>query len=153
MEPSTPEAKALKQACDVFIKDLEALPEEAFTKSFAPKARTVADITYEVIMVNDAIVGLLQGKPMPEWPGGWVTAPESFQTKDQVLNGFREASDRVMGSVAGMNPDEMLVLTETPRGEAPKGDRVRFMALHTWYHSGQLNFIQTLLGDDGWHWS
>jgi uncharacterized damage-inducible protein DinB len=153
MEPTTPEAKALKRACDVFIKDLEALPEEAFSKSFAPKARTVADITFEVIMVNDAIVGALEGKPMPDWPEGWVKAPENFQTKGEVVKGFREASDRAMGAVAAMSPEEMLVLVATPSGEAPKGERVRFMALHTWYHSGQLNFIQTLLGDDGWHWS
>lgn len=42
--------------------------------------------------------------------------------------------------------------TVTEHGETDRSERCRFIALHVWYHSGQLNFIQTLLGDDDWHW-
>lgn len=38
------------------------------------------------------------------------------------------------------------------RPGSPDLKQVRFMAVPLWYHSGQLNFIQTLLGDDEWHW-
>jgi uncharacterized damage-inducible protein DinB len=152
MEPTTPEAKALKRALAVFVKDLEALPEDAFDRSFAPKARTVADIAYEVVLVNDEIVRGIQGGPPSEWPEGWVKAPETFKSKDAVLKGFQDSAERALGVAASLSPEELLQTVNTPWGDQSKAERVRFMTSHVWYHSGQLNFIQTLLGDDAWHW-
>lgn len=41
----------------------------------------------------------------------------------------------------------------TEHGETDVFERLRFIGLHTWYHSGQLNYMQTLLGASAWHWS
>jgi hypothetical protein len=143
----------LVSACNMFKQDLEALPEEAFTKRFGPKVRTVADIVYEVNMVNDMLGMIIRGEEPPAWPeGGWVTAPGDFNTKDIVLAAFSESSAKIIATAEALTPEELLAPMQSERGETNREERCRFLALHRWYHSGQLNYIQTLFGDDEWHW-
>ena len=146
--------KTLKGAFSIFSQDLEALPEEAFDQKFSEKTRTVADIVYEVNMVNDHIGMTIRGEEPFAWPDdGWITAPEDFRTKEVVLAGFKASSERILATVEGFSEEDLMGKVTTEHGETDRFERCRFMALHTWYHSGQLNFIQTLLGDDGWHWN
>ncbi len=143
----------LVSACNMFKQDLEALPEEAFTKRFGPKVRTVADIVYEVNMVNDMLGMIIRGEEPPAWPeGGWVTAPGDFNTKDIFLAAFSESSAKIIATAEALTPEELLAPMQSERGETNREERCRFLALHLWYHSGQLNYIQTLFGDDEWHW-
>ena len=143
----------LRSAFRVFQADLEALPDDAFDKHFGGKARTVADIVFEVNLVNDHIGLTLRREPLFDWPeGGWIVAPEDKRSKPVVLASLAESSERILHMIEAMSPEEMTAKFTTERGETDGYERCRFMALHLWYHSGQLNFIQTLLGDDGWHW-
>lgn len=153
MEATTTAARGLKNACAIFLKDLQALPEEAFTKSFGPSVRTVADIVYEVNLVNDHVGMVLRGEEPFDWPdSGWIKAPEDFQTKETVMKGFEESSRRIVETASSFTPQDLERKVQTERGETTVAERCQFMTVHLWYHCGQLNFIQTLLGDDVWHW-
>lgn len=153
METRNHPAKGLKRVCEVFAKDLEALPEDAFSKSFGPKTRTVADIVTEVNMVNDHVAIKLRGEEPPEWPdNGWIKAPADFCTKQQIIEAFKQSSENALAAAEAIPADDLDKPIKTPDGETTSAERCRFITLHLWYHSGQLNFIQTLLGDDGWHW-
>ena len=136
----------------MFLADLKALPEDAFDKCFGGKARTVADIVHEVNLVNDHIGLTIRGEELFEWPEGWVTAPKNQRTKESVIAAFEASSKRILETVEGFTQEEMEAPITSDGRETNRFERCRFMALHVWYHSGQLNFIQTLLGDDGWHW-
>jgi len=149
----TPVATSLKNACVLFLKDLQALPEEAFDKSFGPKVRTLADIVYEVNLVNDHVGMVIRGEEPFVWPdGGWIKAPEGFGGKQAVIDAFKRSSDQVVTTAEGFSSEEMDGKIQTEDGETTRAERCRFMTLHLWYHLGQLNFVQTLLGDDEWHW-
>lgn len=117
------------------------------------KARSVADIAYEVGLVNDHVRRTLAGEELFEWPDGFVAAPADLQSKEAALTNFRAQAERVLALVDGLDEEAMERSITTEHGETNGFERIRFMTLHLWYHSGQLNFIQTLLGDDGWHWS
>jgi hypothetical protein len=146
--------ESLRGAFKIFLADLEALPEDVYNRSLGGKARTVADIVYEVNLVNDSIRLTMQGKTPPDWPeGGWVTAPEDARTKDVAIQSFKASSDQIIAMIEPMSLEDLEQTTQTEEGEKSRLDGCRFMTLHVYYHSGQLNFIQTLLGDDGWHWS
>jgi len=144
---------SLKGACRVFLQDLNAIPAEAFAKSFGPSCRTIADIVYEVNLVNDHIGMVIRGEEPFEWPeGGWITAPEDFSSKETVVAAFEASSNKIMETVEGFTPEQFEEPIMNDGKETNRFERCRFMALHLWYHSGQLNFIQTLLGDTEWHW-
>lgn len=142
------------QASKRFLEDLDALPESAFTHSFGPATRTVADIVYEVNLVNKHVAMTLRDEEPFAWPeGGWITAPEGFDSKSVVTEAFRSTSEMVLSTLEGLSEEQFLELQATDQGEKTRLQQCQFMSMHVWYHSGQLNFIQTLLGDSDWHWS
>ncbi len=146
--------RGLRNAFKIFLKDLQSLPDEAFDKSFGPKTRTVEDIVYEVNLVNHDIGMVIRGEAPPPWPdGGWIKAPADFKGKAVVLSAFEESSESILSTVSTYSADQLEEKIKTEDGETTRSERCRFMTLHLWYHSGQLNFIQTLLGDDEWHWN
>ncbi|MBS1706445.1 MAG: hypothetical protein JST40_11250 [Armatimonadetes bacterium] len=143
----------VKSAVGVFTKDLEALPEDAFSKDFGGKSRTVADIVTEVNMVNDHIGMVIRGETPFEWPdGGWIKAPEGFACKETIVTAFKESTDKFLATLEGFSEEQFMESILDDGSPTNRFERCRFAALHLWYHSGQLNFMQTLLGDDAWHW-
>jgi hypothetical protein len=143
----------LKSSYRLFSKDLECLPEEAFSRSFGPVCRTVADLVYEVNMVNDHIGLTIRGEELFTWPDGWIKAPIDFQSKETVIAAFTQSMDRFIATAEGFSEEDMHSVIQDEDGtETNRFERCRFVALHNWYHSGQLNFIQTLIGDDAFHW-
>ena len=153
MDIATSTTNGLKGACKIFLQDLQALPEEAFTKSFGPKVRTVADIVVEVNMVNDHIGMVIRGEEAFAWPeDGWVKAPADLNTKELVIEAFQKSSEQIIKTAEGFSEEEYTTPFTTGEGETTRFERIRFATLHLWYHSGQLNYIQTLMGDDGWNW-
>lgn len=135
------------------MQDLQALPDEAFTKSFGGKSRTVADIVHEVNLVNSHVTTLMRGEQAPPWPNeGWITAPPELNTKDAVMAAFKESSENAISAAESFSPEQFEEPMQSERGETNRFERCRFMAMHMWYHSGQFNYIQTLLGDSEWHW-
>ena len=136
------------------MQDLQALPEDTFTKKFGPNTRTVADIVYEVNLVNDHVGMVLRGEEPFAWPDGpWITAPANFDTKEAVISAFEASSEKIVATADSFSEEDLATTVTTEHGDKTREERCRFMTLHLWYHSGQLNFIQTLLGDVAWHWS
>ncbi len=143
----------LKGSFSLLEKDLNAMPEELIVKSLGGKARTAADIIYEIIVVNDHIGATIRDEnPAPWADDGWITAPADFQTKGAVVAGILACRDRFIGGVENMTEETLAGTVQTEHGESTRAARCRFVALHNWYHSGQLNYIQSLNGDDGWNW-
>ena len=144
----------LRDATKMLVMDLEALPEEASIQRFSPATRTVADIIYEVKLVNDHIGMVIRGEEPFTWPeGDWIKAPADFQTKQAVIEGFKQSADTIVATAQALSAEDLETTVKTEHGDTSRFERCQFMALHMWYHSGQLNFIQTLRGDDKWHWN
>jgi uncharacterized damage-inducible protein DinB len=143
----------IRNACTLFGKDLAALPEDAYDKSFGPSTRTVADIVYEVNLVNDHVGMVIRGEEPFEWPDeGWIKAPEDFRTKEVVVQAFEKSSAKIIATIESFSPEQLIEPIQTDQGETTRFQRCQFVMLHLWYHSGQINYVQTILGDDVWHW-
>lgn len=146
--------KGYRGIAKLMLKDLEALPEGAFTNPFGPKTRTVADIVYEVNLVNDHIGMVIRGEKPFDWPeGGWIKAPEDLDSKQAVVEAFRVSSDRFGETAESFSGAALCEPFDTGEAVTTRLERIRFATVHMWYHSGQLNYIQTLIGDDVWHWN
>jgi len=145
--------RLINNAARLIRIDLKALPEEVFTKKFDDKTRSVADLVYETILVNEDVTKVIRGETPPPWPDQkWLTAPKDFQTKEAVINGFEKSVQHTLQTIENLSPRQLEETIQTENGETTRFERCQFMALHMWYHSGQLNYIQTLLGDDTFHW-
>ena len=142
----------LKGSYHLLSRDLEALPDTAFNQSFGPACRTVADIICELNLVNDHVGLTIRGEELFDWPEGWVKAPADFRTKETVIAGFKQSFEKFPATAEGFTEEQMLAPIESDGEVTNCFERCRFVALHNWYHSGQLNFIQTMLGDAAMHW-
>lgn len=153
MEFKTSAVRGLKNACRVFLQDLQALPPEAFTETYGKATRTVADIVFEVNLVNDHVGMVIRGEEPFPWPDeGWIKAPADFNQKEAIVATFEASSKRILDTAESFSEAEYTEKIKTEDGETTRFDRCQFMTIHLWYHSGQLNYIQTVLGDDQWHW-
>lgn len=144
---------SVARAFRFFQQDLENLPEEAFSQSLGGKARTAADIAYEVRLTNERLYRDLTGEPSTEQPNAWAVAPEELRTKEATVRSFQSSCEQVVGLIERFSPEELDTLVPGVLGEQSRADHCRAMTVHLWYHSGQLNFIQTVLGDSEIHWS
>lgn len=145
--------RPLKRACQMFLQDLEAIPDSAYDQKFGPSCRTIADIVYEVNLVNDHIGLTIRQEPLFPWPEEkLIKAPDDFRGKEEIVQAFRESSDRIVATAESFSAEALEASIPNDDGETTRFERCRFMALHLWYHMGQLNFIQTLLGDEEIHW-
>ncbi|MBL8059831.1 MAG: DinB family protein [Chthonomonas sp.] len=155
MDIATVAKTSLENAINIVSKDLNALPEEAFTKSFGGQARTVADIVYELNVVNDYFGALLRGEsPPPFDPSqGWIKAPADFNQKSEIIAAFDAAAKRAKETVDAMTVEELSKPIEGDDAGRTVYNRASMLSTHLMYHSGQFNFIQTMLGDGDWHWA
>ena len=144
--------KYLKNAYWRFRVDLLAIPEEAIFRSFGGVSRSVADLVFETNQVDKHICQGVRGEVQFEWVDGWLKAPDSRKTKDDVVAAFTASSEQVIKTFEDMSLEELEAPYEDDGKMTTRIERCRFITFHTDYHSGQLNFIQSLLGDDTFHW-
>lgn len=137
-----------------FRADCEALSDERFVQRPAPSARSPIDLAYEVAVINQRIAKRLKHEdPGPFEFTGWVTAPDGYRSKAQAMADF-DASVQALLDAWDAIPDEQ-IWDPVPisGGDSPGVDMVFFCIYHMGYHDGQLNYIQTLGGDELMHWS
>jgi hypothetical protein len=139
----------IRRAAGLFSKDLSAMDEPMLVNSFGGSARTGYDIAYEVTFINNAVAtNEFGGEP----PKGWMRAPEG-QSKDAAIQAFNDSVDAVCAKIAGSSADDFAAEMTTPFGPTNFGFMANMLPAHIMYHSGQLNYIQTLYGDEAFHWA
>ncbi len=144
--------KYLKNAFWRFRVDLLAIPEEAMFKSFGGCSRSIADLVFETGQVDKHICQGVRGETQFEWVDGWLKAPETWKTKQQVVDAFTESSEQTIKTFDDLTLEELEAPYEDGGKTTTRMERCRFITFHTDYHSGQINFVQSLLGDDKFHW-
>jgi hypothetical protein len=142
----------LKNAFARFRVDLLALPEEAIFKTFGGTSRSVADLVFETNQVNKHICQGVRNEVQFEWQDGWLKAPDTWKTKQEVVDAFTESFEQTVKTFEDLTQEELEAPYVNEGQTTNKIERCRFITFHTDYHSGQLNFIQSLLGDDKFHW-
>jgi hypothetical protein len=146
--------KQIEEAKDGYLKDLEAMPEEALGTCPGGSARTPYDFTYEVATVHKRIVARLKGEDPGPWPGanGWMKAPEEFQSKAFAMKEIRDTADAVLSALEEVPDHEMERRIALPNSETSPLDLASLAAVHLVYHDAQLNYLQSMGGDDKLHW-
>ncbi|HRJ26303.1 MAG TPA: DinB family protein [Fimbriimonadaceae bacterium] len=136
-----------------FAKDLKAIPEEHLGASPSGIARAPIDFTYEVAVVNRRIANRIGGGENPPWPfEGWVTAPEEFRDRDKALAELDESVQAVVAALDAFPAEKLSEEVETPNGPYTVAGLADMVGTHMAYHDGQLNYLQSLYGDNNIHW-
>ena len=144
---------AISKARTFYLDDLAALSEDQLLKSPGGCARTPADFTYELVVINRRITMRLKGQDPGPYPfEGWITAPAEYTNKEAIIRDFDSSTKELEEALAAIPEDEMLRTIQLPNDTTTPYDLVTFCATHIGYHDAQLNFLQTLHDDKEVHW-
>ncbi len=84
---------------------------------------------------------------------GWVRAPESYKNKATAIVDFEDSIRELVDALGQVTDERLRAPVETPFGALPLARLAEIVPRHIMYHSGQLNYIQTWLGDEVFHWA
>lgn len=144
----------IKSLGGLFAKDVASMTSEMLSNSPGGVARTGYDLIYEVTTVNRLVADHASGKrPVFKAPDGWMMAPASFMNKDHALIEFSRSVDDVAASLSSCTEERLSEVVDTPMGKSTLLDFAQILPVHIMYHSGQLNYIQTIHGDAVLHWA
>ena len=143
--------KQLSSAKDFYIADLQAMTPEMLGSRHQDGQRTAYDFSYEIGVINGRVVSRLTGVEPEPWPGGWIYAPEELQSKEKMVEYLGSSFDALLKAWEALPEDQVWNEIDTAGGKTNPVDLAYFVAYHTGYHDGQLNYIQARHGDADVH--
>jgi len=137
-----------------YIKDLRALPEDQLSKSPGGVAKTPQKITAEVIGLCKFATLALRGETS-SYTAETDGEPDlsGCDTADKLAAAY-DACAKALSEAIQNAPDDIWMQEVMPPWQMK--DTVfgitNIAINHIWYHDGQINSYQALLGDDKVHW-
>lgn len=153
-DPKREVLERLNFANSLFSADVTAMPSELLASTSGGVSRCGYDFLFELTGFYDSFADLLvQGPNDIEGPSGWVRAPQEFYDKDSAVAGLHVAIAKFVSALESYRGDFLADQFPSPVGVFTPIGIANLAVWHTMYHSGQLNYIQTIHGDEGFHWA
>lgn len=143
----------VQMSAHLLNKDIGAMSDEMLANCPGGKARCGFDLIYEVASINRLFANLIQGvgNDVPP-PNGWLKAPTEYHNKEEAQKDVAASVSELLAALDAVPENELGKVLESPMGAMPLAKLAGLVGAHMMYHSGQLNYIQTLHGDDTFHW-
>ena len=136
---------------ELLVKDTKYIPAEK--SAFCPMgcAKTVRDILAEIARANVGIAAAFVGAvPDPEFADRVAQASTVEELGALVL----ESAQVVADTIDSLDEADLEKDAKMPWGAIfPLWQAIFLPTSHMTYHDGQINYIQTLLGDATFHWA
>ena len=139
---------------DMTGKDIRAIPDDKWTATHGGCTKSAFDVTVETISLLNWTTEALKGNLIASEPGYVPEQIKAGCADKSAAAGMLMGACAAFGAALSEASDEALNAIVTPpwRMDAPLYMIANIAVSHIWYHDGQLNYIQSLLGDDQIHW-
>ena len=126
---------------NVFTYNLDFIPNDKLDWKPAPESKSALEIVNHLCPFLDSVSGAL---------GAPTQSPASATNRDEAKKLMTQTAERYVSAVRGASSD---VLSAQFRPDMPlsNGWMVTAATLDTIHHTGQIAYIQTLLGDNEIH--
>ena len=136
---------------------LATTPDDKINWSPSATARTPIQQVAHCANATARIVGMLSGKPfpfasVPESDTAMRTEEKKFTTREQVLERLEQTSAEYLAWLDGVTSDRFIATVQLPFGPSfPMAVALTFPAVHMREHIAQMEYIQTIYGDQDYH--
>jgi hypothetical protein len=140
---------------DMTCKDIRAIPADKWKATFGGSSKSACDSTADAVSLLFWTVEALKGNVVQtDEPDARNRILESCSSQESACVALSHAA-KAFGEALTAASDEALNTIVTPpwKMDAPLFMLAQIAASHIWYHDGQLNYIQLLLGDERVHWT
>lgn len=153
-DPRKDVLERLAFARQLFGADVQSMSTDDLAATGGGQSRSGFDFIFEMVGFYETFAGLLQNGPSDiEGPqGGWVRAPKEFCDKDSAVTAMNASADKFAKVIEDYPGELVSDVFPSPVGPFTPLGMANLAVWHTMYHSGQLNYIQTIRGDVDFHW-
>jgi hypothetical protein len=157
METTVIAAKAeFTRAKERIARALATTPEDRINWSPASSARTPLQQVAHSAMATTGIRDMILGEPFPyadiaEADAAWRAAEKEFNCREQALGLLEQSSAEYLAWLDTLTADQLASTLQLPFGTFPMAAAITFAADHLRNHAAQIDYIQTLYGDQDWH--
>lgn len=138
----------------MYASDINAIPEDKWNASFGGCTRPASELTADALSLMIWTTEALKGNIEPEYgPENLDQVKVDCQTKASALAKLTSVVEGFSAALANASDESLNAIVTPPwQMDAPLFMIAQIAVSHLWYHDGQLNYIQSLLGDDKVHW-
>jgi uncharacterized damage-inducible protein DinB len=150
--------KRTQEGIDGIFKAVKAMPEDKLDWQPMDAGRSAMDQLKEVTRASVWFSLMAEAKAEPEWgddQSAKVKAmAESWNSLDDVEKALRDHTDKLCTTIQNCSDEDMKMPFKFAGSDKPYtfAEALAFHQSHTMYHTGQINYIQTLYGDSTDHW-
>ncbi len=150
--------RVTESALSDFFRTVRAVPAEKLEWSPLDEGRSVLDQAQEVAQAPAFFQMLIEKRAFPEFTPEQMEKAmkqrKSWKTIDECEEACRKHSDSFYNLVRDYPDEDLEVMINLPWGGGMVKSIADVMLFHYWnvlYHTGQVNYIQTLYGDKEMH--
>lgn len=138
----------------MYSADIAAIPDDQWTTTHGGCTRSASDLTADAIALLVWTTQALNGSATSDAESYMTEQIKGECATKAGATAKLGAASQAMGAALAAASDEALGKVVTPpwQMDAPLFMICHIAVSHLWYHDGQLNYIQCLLGDDKVHW-
>jgi len=142
-------AKSLRIAARSMLTAAKHIPEDQREVTFGGVSKPARWIVAHCAKVHRMAAKVVQGQSLEDVHHEAMDTSADWET---AVSELKESADDLVRIVEELSPDAAARKVRVPWGEEIAAiEFASFVAGHTMYHCGQLNYIQTLLGDGDMH--
>lgn len=138
----------------MYLADINAIPEDKWHATYGGCTRSASDITADAISLFGWTSQAMKGNVLQAGEGEMMeTLKAECASKEGAAACMKSHVSDFVAALAGCSEEALNSPVKAPWGlEAPLFALAQIAVSHLWYHDGQLNYIQCLLGDEKIHW-
>ncbi len=138
----------------MYLADINAIPDDKWTATHGGCTKSASELTSDAISLVMWTAEAMKGNYLPGYESDLIGLVKTdCATKEGAAEKLQSVSADFCAALAAASDETLSAKVNAPWGmESPLYGIAQVAASHLWYHDGQLNYIQCLLGDDKIHW-
>ncbi len=143
----------LQGLVSMYSADINAIPDDKWTATFGGCTRPANELTADAMGLLYWCAEVLKGNTAPAGEGPIKELAAQITSKSVAVAKFSEVAGLFTEAFNAASDEKLAEVIDTPWGmPTPLYMICQIAVSHVWYHDGQLNYIQCLLGDEKVHW-
>ena len=133
----------MHEGTDSLWRSVKAMPTEKLTWKPSETSRTAQELLAEIVMTTGYTAKLVKVQKDP----GMGETEQAVQTVEELEKAHRANVELFLQAVKGLPEEKFLEKIELPWGSMTFLSAISYAYWNLMYHLGQINYIQTMYGD------
>jgi hypothetical protein len=142
----------LEMVSGMMVSDIKAIPDEKWTEPFGGCTRASNSLLADTVTFLNWTEAAMKEKESDAYDHMKELA-ETFADKQLAIDSFIKAVADFKATLAAASDETLNKAVKAPwQAPTPIFMLATIAVNHIWYHDGQLNYVQCILGDGAVHW-